>query len=268
MVMSRMRIDQLSYQTPEGKALLKAVSLCVEEGELVGLVGGNGAGKSTLLKCAVGVQRLSGGQVMLDDKALHDYAPNERAKRMSYIAQSTHAHWPLKVEQTVALGRMPHGAVMHDLRGDDLQAVEQAMRACEVAYLKDRRIHTLSGGEQARVWLARAMATRAPLLLADEPASGLDLHYQLMLMELLRHWCDAGNSALVAIHDLSLAARFCDRLCVLTHGKITGVGTVKQLLEDGVLSNAFGVTLSYQEINGQPVIAAGERIAPSCGEVK
>lgn len=264
--MTVLAADSLSVSADSGKCILRGVSLELHAGEIIGLVGGNGAGKSTLLRALCGVTSVEGGQVMLNGKALAAYPHRERGKHVAFIAQATPVAWPLRVFDAVALGRLPHGIAAYSLPMRDGAIVEEAMRQCHIAYLRDRSINTLSGGEQARVWMARALATETGILLADEPTAGLDMHYQLLFMELLQYWRTEGRSAIVAIHDLSLAMRFCDRLIVLSHGQCVGSGNPAELMNSGVLSRAFGVELHTLMLDGVPTVVAHRRIPDDCME--
>ncbi len=262
--MTLLDADQLTYTTKSGATLLKSVSFALGNGEIIGLVGGNGAGKSTLLKLLAGITQPSSGALTLQNKPLDSYSAQTRSQNIAYIAQQTNCAWPLTVYQTVAMGRIPHGVAMHKMKDRDALIVDQALKACRIDFLKDRMVGTLSGGEAARVWLARALATGAPILLADEPTAGLDMHYQLMFMELLQSWRQEGKGAIVAIHDLSLAARFCDKLLVLTHGAVAGFDAPDALIQSNLLSRAFGVKLHHMMIDGVPVLSAYGRIEGEC----
>jgi iron complex transport system ATP-binding protein len=214
--------------------VLKGISLEVHAGEMIGIIGENGSGKSTLLRILAGLQETQEGEVSFDTKVAREQA-------VAYLDQAMDCHWPLAVEQVVALGRMPHLRFGQALGDADWEAVGAAMQEADVHYLKGRDVQTLSGGEQARVYLARALAVQAPLLLADEPISGLDAAHQLAVMERLRSRA-AGNRAVICVlHDLTLAARFCDRLLLLHEGKVLADGVPEDVLTSGNLAKALKV---------------------------
>src|SRR5574344_229137 len=162
---------------------LSAVDLVLEPGELVGVIGPNGAGKSTLLSVLAGLQPLAQGVVTLDQQPLESLPARQRARQIGYLAQSGHSAWALQVEDIVAMGRLPWGDA-------DAGAIAQALRDSGAEALRGRRIDALSGGEQARVWLARVLAGQPQLLLADEPVASLDLYYQRAVMQTLRGFAD------------------------------------------------------------------------------
>lgn len=225
---------------------LAGVSLDLQPGELVGVIGPNGAGKSTLLAALAGVQR-AGGLVLLDGRPLDRLPPRERARRIGYLPQAGHSAWALRVREVVAMGRLPWG----DAGGE---AIDAALAATGASALAGRRIDALSGGEQARVWLARVLAGQPRVLLADEPVASLDLYYQRAVMAALRSHADAGNAVLVALHDLGLAARHCDRLLLLAGGRAEAAGTPAAVLEPARLSQVYGLPVVVDLERDPPVV--------------
>lgn len=212
---------------------LADVDLSLHPGELVGVIGPNGAGKSTLLKALAGLQGCQ-GDVHLDGRALSALAPVQRARLLGYLPQAGSSSWALSVRDVVALGRLPWG-------DSDPVLIDAAMRATGAGQLADRRVDHLSGGEQARVWLARVLAGQPRVLLADEPVASLDLYYQREVMHALRAFADDGNAALVALHDLGLAARHCDRLLLLDQGRLVADGTPAVVLDAVRLQAVYGL---------------------------
>ena len=173
----------------EGNKILQDVSVRVQTGETVGLIGPNGAGKSCLLKSILGLLDLEAGHVTIDGENLNDLDLKERAKKMAYAAQGAPVHWPLTAETVVGLGRVPHLNPWQKLSKDDEIAIEYAMERTDCLNLKDRQVTTLSGGERARVLLARVLATGAKYILADEPVASLDPSHQLQVMKNIKWAC-------------------------------------------------------------------------------
>jgi ABC-type cobalamin/Fe3+-siderophores transport system ATPase subunit len=226
---------------------LHAIDLEIAGGELVGVIGPNGAGKSTLLAALAGLQRGSGA-LHWQGRALADMPRKLRARQIGYLAQAGHSAWALEVEQIVAMGRLPWGDC-------DAQAIAAAMCATGADALRGRRIDTLSGGEQARVWLARVLAGQPQLLLADEPVASLDLYYQRAVMQTLRGFATGNNAAVVALHDLGLAARYCDRLLLLAQGRLLAAGTPAQVLHEGLLQQVYGLPVQVDLAAAPPRIS-------------
>lgn len=237
----------------ETRALLDGVDVELRAGEIVGLLGPNGAGKTTLLRVLAKLLEPDSGEVTLDRIPLSQMSPSAFARRCAYLAQGAHAHWPLSVERIVALGRLPHLDWRQPLGQDDCAAIEQAMAAAEVAQLRNRAVTTLSGGERMRVLLARIFAAQPQMILADEPIAALDPYHQLHIMELLRehaHAADKSRAVLAVLHDLNLAARFCDRLILMAHGRVVCSGTPREVLTEENLRAVYGVSARVVETDG------------------
>ncbi|MHA7871817.1 MAG: ABC transporter ATP-binding protein, partial [Hyphococcus sp.] len=225
-----------------GRGVLESVSLEVSAGEFVGLIGPNGAGKSTLLRAAAGLAPLSGGERRIDSAPVSTLTPIDRARRLAYLPQARPVFWSLPARAIVALGRFAYGNALSE-NDADRQAVDRALEECGGAHLASREAHTLSGGELARIHLARAMAGEAPILLADEPITALDPAHQLSVMGLLRKKADEGRAVVAALHDLNLAARYCTRLAVLHQGRIVTDGAPADALTAEVMRDVFGIDL-------------------------
>jgi iron complex transport system ATP-binding protein len=239
------------------RALLRRVDLDVRAGELFGLIGPNGAGKSTLVK-AIAQLVPHDGRILVGGERLDRLPARERACRLAYLSQDDRLQWPIAVRDLVALGRHPYRGSWWRGAGaasaDDRRAVERALRATDVWRLRERRADTLSGGERARARLARVLAVEAPLLLADEPVAALDPLHQLQVMELLHAQCRAGTAAIVVLHDLTLASRFCDRLLLLDQGAPVAAGTVAEVLSTENLRRVYGIRALLGEQAGQRYI--------------
>ncbi len=221
--------------------IVSDIDIAVHEGELVGLIGPNGAGKSTLLKLLCSIEPPTHGTVQWQKKNLTDISIEHRAKMIGYLAQGARAQWPVSVERVVELGRLPYQGFLTQNTKADQQAVEQAMAMSEVTAYRNRIATTLSGGEQTLVMLARIFATQPQLIFADEPVATLDPYHQLHVMELLRAHAQGDNAGVVVLHDLGLAARFCDRLYLFQHGKIFASGTPAEVLTQDNLRAVYGI---------------------------
>ncbi len=212
-----------------GRVLLDDVTLAVRPGEMVALMGPNGAGKSTLLRVLAGLTE-EAGAVRLAGTPLPDIAPARRARRLAWLPQEGELHWPVAVERAVALGRLPHLDWTTPWREADQQAVERALRLTRTRRLRSRRVDRLSAGERARVMLARALAGTPEVLLADEPAAALDPYYRMDLLALLRRLAGGGMAVIIALHDFSLAWRYCDRVLLLAQGRLVADGAPAEVL--------------------------------------
>jgi iron complex transport system ATP-binding protein len=237
---------QLTWQAA-GAQLLGGIDLDLAPGELVAIVGPNGAGKSSLLKALMGLLPNVSGGVTLHGETLAAVPLPVRAKRVAYMPQQSPVAWPLTVRHTVELGRLPHLGFRRRLNDDDKKAVDSALAMADILYLVERTIDTLSGGELARVMLARLFAGQAPIILADEPIAALDPYHQLHIMELLQAHCRRGGSALVVMHDLTLAARFCQRVIVMQCGRVVADGTPQDVLSDQLLADVYAVRVKRSE---------------------
>lgn len=228
--------------TWDGRPILLDIGLALEPGRFVGLVGPNGAGKTTLLRVLAGLIVPTQGQVTLYGRPLSALAREERARRIAALFQGAGVGWPMTVHEIVALGRLPHRRAFSSLAEADEVAVARAMARTDIAHLAARAEPTLSSGERMRALLARALAVEAPWLLVDEPVTALDPAHQLDAMALLRAIARDGTGVVAVLHDLTLAARFCDRIVVLAGGRLVADGTPEEALSDVLLAGAFGVT--------------------------
>lgn len=230
-----------------GRDILRGVSLHLGRGEVLGLLGANGAGKTTLLRALAGLLPVKAGAVLWQQRPLSAIPTRERAQQLAYLAQSRECHWPLSVSDLVALGRLPFRAPWAELRDSDSAAIEQAMRDAGVSQLAPQALTALSGGERARALLARALACMPAALLADEPTAGLDPAHQLNVMRILRARAAQGAAVLVVLHDLSLAARFCDRLLLLHDGRVLARGAPAEVLTPAHLAQSYGIAAHYAQ---------------------
>ena len=206
--------------------------------EMVGVIGPNGSGKSTLLKCIYRILRPSGGAVKLDGKALLDYTTKESARKLAVVAQHNYYNFDFSVQDVVLMGRAPHKRALDRDNAEDYQIVSQALETVGMTDFTHRSFATLSGGEQQRVILARALAQQTPCLILDEPTNHLDIKYQLQLLDLVR---GLNRTVITAVHDLNIAAMYCDRLYALKDGQIVGQGTPQELLTPAFIRDVYEV---------------------------
>lgn len=235
--MTMLACENLSVQVGH-RTLVRNLSLKLRAGDLLGIVGTNGAGKTTLLRALVGLLPSSQGRVELAEKALAAWPARARAKLLGYLPQGHSVHWPLPGRDVVALGRLPHGDAQ---TSSGRLAIEQAMDITDTTAFAATTVQTLSGGERARVMLARVLAGNPAALLADEPLAALDPAHQLRMMALLQRQASQGRAIGMVLHDLALAARFCTRVAVLHQGQLLAEGPPASVLTDHILAQAFGV---------------------------
>jgi iron complex transport system ATP-binding protein len=245
------RLDQVSV-TLGGRHVVEEVSADLAGG-VIGLIGPNGAGKSTLVRAVAGLIP-SEGAILIDGTPVAVLPLRERARRIAYLPQGQSVHWPLTVERLVALGRLPHLAPFARPGAGDAAAIEQALMRTELLDLRDRPIDELSGGERARALLARALAVEAPLLLADEPLAALDPAHQIEVMALLRAEAARGATVIAVLHDLTIAARWCDRLLLIDQGRLVADGKPRDVLTADRIGSVYGVSAFIGEAAGEPLI--------------
>lgn len=225
-----------------GVTLLDGVDVQLHAGEVLGIVGPNGAGKSTLLKTLAGVQSADAGAVLFHGKPIADMTAGARARQLAYLEQRPSVYWPLTVRQVVGLGRLPHGSVAN---AQAHHAIDTALTGTDTAILQTRAFHTLSEGEKMRVHLARVLAGTPTLILADEPTAALDPWHQLQILELLRAEAARGTGILLVLHDLGLAARYCDQLLLLDHGRTVACGAPADVLTAATLAAIWRINATF-----------------------
>jgi iron complex transport system ATP-binding protein len=222
-----------------GVPVLDSVSTTVDAGRLVGLVGPNGAGKTTLLRAINGVLAPDGGRVRVDGDPLSTLGARATSRRVATVPQSTASTFEFDVRRIVSMGRTPHVGRLGTRTEVDRRAVDEAMARTAVDHLADRPVTEVSGGERQRVFLARALAQDTPVLLLDEPTSDLDVNHQVRTLELVAELVAEGRTVIAAIHDLDLAARYCDELRLLADGRIRAAGPPASVLTDETVAAAF-----------------------------
>lgn len=245
------RLDKVSV-TLGGRSVVNDISAEMAGG-VIGLIGPNGAGKSTLVRAIAGLIPADGA-ILIDGAPVRTMPLRERARRIAYLPQGQAVHWPLMVERLVALGRLPHLAPFTRPGRADAQAIEGALTRTDLLGLRDRPVDELSGGERARVLLARALAVEASLLLVDEPLAALDPSHQIEVMALLGAEAARGATVIVVLHDLTLAARWCDRLLLIDQGMLVADGKPIDVLTAERIGAVYGVAAHIGEAEGEPLI--------------
>ena len=229
----------------------------LQRAEFVGLIGPNGAGKSTLLRALTRSMPLQGGTVYLDGEAIHRLSAREIARRVALVPQTEPTLFEFTVREVVLMGRHPHVHGLFGEREEDFAITARAMAATDTLHLADRPITALSGGEHRRALIARALAQNTPTLLLDEPTAHLDITHQTDLLTLIRRLSERdGTAVLTALHDLNLAAEFCDRLILLAEGRILADGPPEEVLTTENLQNAYGmsVQIGRNPVSGRPFL--------------
>ena len=237
----------------EAKTLLDGVDVRAERGQFLGLIGPNGAGKSTLLRALSGVLRYQEGAVALEGSDLQSMPARDVAAMLALVPQIAPYTQGFTAFELVVMGRYPHlGRFQVEGEADD-RIAREAMRRTETEQFAERTLDTLSGGERQRVFLARALAQQPRVLLLDEPTSNLDILHQLKILGLVRTLVDDGLTVIAAIHDLNLAARYCDRLVLLSEGRVVTEGPPEEVLAPETIESTFGVRSA---IHRDPVTGA------------
>lgn len=240
------------------KHVLRGVSLSFKKSEVTAVTGPNGAGKSTLLNCLSGLLRPERGTARLGSEDLFVMASRARARKIGFLPQTPEIAWGVDVRTFVGLGRTPFIGAW-GLSASDREIVDQALRLTEADALIDRNVKTLSGGERARVLLARALAGEPEWLLADEPMTALDPGYQLDIAALFRRLAQDGKCVIVTMHDLQMAMRVADRVVMIADGKILADGAPDVALAPAVLSAAYGIDTRYTNGQAGPLVEIVKR---------
>jgi iron complex transport system ATP-binding protein len=250
-----MRIDARGLRVSlKGREVLRGLDLGAEPGQLTAIIGRNGAGKTTLLRVLAGLVAPHAGTAELDGGDIGRWDRGRLARTLAYLPQERLVHWALTARAVVALGRLPYQPFGAGESDADRAAVDAALAAVDAAHLAQRPVPELSGGERARVLVARALAQEPRVLLADEPAAGLDPAHQLTLFQHLAALAASGRTVVVALHDLSLAARFCHAIALVHEGRTLAAGPPQDVLTPEHLAAAYGITARYRTIEGVPVV--------------
>ena len=252
--MNTIKVSQLAFSHGT-RPVLKDIDLTLQPGTLTAVLGPNGVGKSTLLANMAGLLQPDRGTVELGGADLRRLRSRERAQRIAFLPQTPEIAWPIDVETLVGLGRIPYAGIATE--GENCRAVLRAMDMTATASWAQRLVTELSGGERARVLLARVFAGTSQWILADEPFAGLDPAHQFEAVESLRRFAGDGGGVVLTVHDLSLAARVADRVVVLNDGRIVADGTPEEALDPAVLRSVYGVETEWLLAGARrtPVIA-------------
>lgn len=233
-----LKVHQASYHI-EGKTILQNVSIDANAGEILGVLGPNGAGKTSLLKMVSG-QIASRQMIHWQNKAIEDYSATERARQVAVVNQFNNSVFALNLEQIVNMGLLPHQNLLSKMTEKDKQDIRNAIELVELTNKSLQGFHTLSGGEQQRGLIARALVQKAQLLVLDEPINHLDIYYQHQILQLLKHLASNHNLCIVmSLHELNLAATYCDRLCLLSQGSVEKFGQPSQVLKRDSIESVF-----------------------------
>ncbi|EEF14436.1 ABC transporter, ATP-binding protein [Campylobacter rectus RM3267] len=251
-----MKINELCFSYGK-KEILKNIDLNFKNGEFVGILGPNGCGKSTLLKNILKILSPNSGIITLKNKKLEDYSLKELAKILGFVPQKTILNMPLTVEDIVLMGRFCHlKSQFSGYDANDVEKTYEIMRLLDVEKFAKRSAHSLSGGEFQRVLLARALVSEPKILLLDEPTSALDLSYGVQMLKICENLTRELKLLSVAVlHDLNLAAMFCDKLIMLKDGEIRHAGAAKELFTKEILYEIYGLNCEILEHNGTPFVA-------------
>lgn len=240
--MTLFSIEGLSVHVP-GRQLLTDITLDLPAGQMIALIGHNGSGKSTMLK-ALARQITASGAIAFEGRTLADWRAQDYARRLAFLPQSMPPAEGMLVRELVALGRYPWHGALGRFAPRDHEAVSHAMEECGVTPLADRLVDTLSGGERQRAWLAMMVAQEAGTLLLDEPISALDIAHQVEVLSLVRRMChDQERSAVIVLHEVNMAARFCDHIVALKAGRLAMQGTPEELMRPARLQEIYGLPM-------------------------
>ena len=257
--MSLLQTASLTLKIGE-KTILKDIDFAIAKGEIVGLMGPNGTGKTTLLKTLAGLSRHDVSTVFFDGKDMAAMPRQALAQKLAYLPQGHDVHWSMSVENLVMLGRLPHLKPWQRPTKKDWHIVRQVLEKCDAWQFAQRSIQALSGGERARVLLARALAVQPQILLADEPLAGLDPGHQLEIMGYLQQQAKDGLAVVIVIHDLNLARRFCHRVLFLGQQQILHQGAVKEVMVADKIARCFSIQVVTGTLQQVPVVIPVESL--------
>ena len=249
--MTLFSLNEVTLDVP-GRRLIDGLTLDIAEGAVTALIGRNGSSKSTMLKLIAGQLRPDAGTISHAGRTLRDWSPRELSRSIAYLPQVTPPAEGMRLSELVALGRYPWRGALGRLRAEDHAAVEAAMDRCGLRPFADRLVDTLSGGERQRGWIARMLAQGAGTLLLDEPTSALDVAHQVEVLGLVQDMCrQTGLSAVIVLHDVNMAARFCDRVVALKSGRLILQGPIADLMTPEALARVYGLPMDVAAQDGR-----------------
>jgi iron complex transport system ATP-binding protein len=256
-------LESCSFSYGKGEFGLVGVSLAVRPGEMLGIIGPNGSGKSTLLRLMSGFLRPHAGRVLLSGSELGRIPRRALARRVAFLPQTPSPSFCFTSREVAAMGRYPYQGAFGLLRREDQVAIRRAMQETWTWHLADRPFATLSGGERQRVLIASVLAQEPEVMLLDEPTSALDIHHQWEVLELLAGLARAGRAVVTVMHDLNAAGQFCDRLALVSAGRVVRVGAAPEVVQEDVLAEAYGADVRVVDnpVTSQPmVVVVGRRV--------
>ena len=245
--MKKLQVENLTYDIG-GTRILKGITFDVEENTFVGVIGPNGSGKSTMLKSIYGVNRPSGGNIYFEGENLLEVSGKDRAKKIAVLAQESGGQFDFSVQQVVEMGRYPHKDTLENYSKHDLEIVDRVLREMKLDNYRERSFNTLSGGEKQRVLIARLLVQESKFIILDEPTNHLDIGYQIEIMNIIKKM---GVTVLSAIHDLNMAAIYCDKLVIMKNGELVTQGSVEETLTSEMLKNLFNVDAEIHDLKGR-----------------
>ncbi len=246
------KIDKLNFSFGD-KPILKDINLTIARGELIGIIGANGSGKTTLLKCIIGLYQ-SNQAVYLDDKAIESYSYKERAKKIALMHQSEMVNFDFSCFEVVSLGRFAYLGSFGSLSNKDLTVINEQMTATKTTVFSNRAITQLSGGERQRIMFAKTLVQQSPYFLLDEPSSTLDIKHEKEIFELAQRLVAKNCGIMISVHNIRLAAKYCQRLILLSDGEIIADGRPEQVITEQNLKKAYDVeTAVYYNEKAQQI---------------
>jgi iron complex transport system ATP-binding protein len=252
--MDKLSVRDLSWDY-SGFLVLRNISFSLKEGRMLCILGRNGCGKTTLLRCISGYNKPSFGRVFIDNRDIRSISPIKLSRLIAQVTQSPYFQYDYSVYDLVMMGRNPYIGAFSRESETDVQSVRDAMERTSTAHLANRSILTLSGGEQRRVWIARAIAQKTKLLLLDEPVSGLDIAHQINILSMIRRLCEeTGTAALCVLHDINLAAHYAHELMLMKDGQICFSGMPEEVLTKRSIEDAFGIEAEVTKEQNSPYV--------------
>lgn len=239
----------------DSKPILKNISLAADKGDFIGLIGPNGSGKSTLLKLMGGVLKCPDNAIRVNKHPINSINKKELARAIAWIPQEHPMVFPFTIQEIVLMGRHPYLSPLSFESEEDYKIAQQAMETTQTLQFSNRYFNEISGGEKQRVMLASAIAQEPKVMLLDEPTSALDLKYQVQILNILKQLNEEKNiTLLLAMHDLNLASRYCQRLILLDNGVIACDGTPEEVLKKEIIKNVYGVNVNLHNLDGEILV--------------